>query len=167
MCCFGTGTNHVTTEAVVLSNRTLKCPLPRDAIKDLGPQIPFSISTNGIDYVGSAVPLTYMKEVAPSLRSLSPILGPAFGNTNLDIRGSGFQANLTCWFDSVGTPAKYLSDTHIQCLSSPVLIKESERAAKVSVSVSHERMVGPPDPESSLKPSGNKARQHNHQTPIN
>ena len=64
MCCFGTGTNHVTTEAVVLSNRTLKCPLPRDAIKDLGPQIPFSISTNGIDYVGSEVHLTYMKEVA-------------------------------------------------------------------------------------------------------
>ena len=137
MCCFGEGGKQAIAEAIVLSNTTIKCPFPREAMADYGQQIPLSVTSNGIDFARSTSLLTYKGGDAADIRSLSPELGPAFGNSKVDIYGAGFQANATCWFGSVATRAKFVSNDHIQCLSSPVFIKESERVALSNISVTH------------------------------
>ena len=145
-CRFETG-EHVDSEAIILSNTTLHCPLPWEAMAGFGSEmcVFLSITSNGVDFVQSPSCLTYKRGDDIAIRSLSPGFGPAFGSSAVDVYGTGFQehANLTCWFGKVGTQATFISANHVQCLSTPVYIKESERVAHSYVSVTHEASLPP------------------------
>ena len=99
-CCFGEGIDCISSEATVLSNMTMQCPIPWEAVSHLGPLIPLSITQNGVDYIQLSSPLTYIGHEAIMITSLSPNLGPSFGGTYVDVYGSGFKANTkySCWF---------------------------------------------------------------------
>ncbi|KAL7555309.1 hypothetical protein ACHAWF_019001 [Thalassiosira exigua] len=142
LCFFGERGQGATTKAIAVSNVTVKCPFPWDNVTSLGPQIPLSVSSNGIDFVRSTS-LTH-KAGGMVITSLSPSLVPAWGSM-VDIYGSGFKerSSLTCWFGSVATPATILSDDHIQCFSNAVLIRESERVAQASLTVTEGRSLAP------------------------
>ena len=128
MCCFGGGGKHIYSEAIVLSNTTIRCPLSWEVTTEALSQISLSVTSNGVDFVRSASSVTYKSSDEAVIRSLSPALGPAFGSSSVDVYGIGFQENMsaTCWFGNVGTRATYVSGSHVQCLSSPVFIKESK-----------------------------------------
>lgn len=150
-CCFGEGRN-VTRQAIVLSDASLECPIPWDAIDRLYPSISIAFTANGVDFVRSHSNVTY-NGMDIVLTSISPNYGPAFGGTEVDIYGVGFRANssITCWFGDVGTRATYVAHDHVKCITSSVLIKDSEVVYQARVAVSHgHSLLAPNYSDSSL-----------------
>ena len=98
ICCYGEGRNRSSTEAIYFSNTTLKCPLPVN-MEFLGRRIPFSLTSNNVDFTISPYPLAYQGEQIV-MTSLSPAAGPTCGHTLVDVYGFGFKENSTiaCWF---------------------------------------------------------------------
>jgi len=137
-CCFGGESDCILSEATVLTNTTLKCPLPSwDVIQEIGPLIPLAVSSNSVDFVQSPTPLTYEDDDMIVVTKLYPLIGPSFGGTVVDVYGLGFQedARYSCWFgNKVSSRAEYISDGHIQCTTPTSFVKESEQVV-VDVSV--------------------------------
>lgn len=130
--------------------------MPSDVFEAHGRHVSFSLTSDGVDFVGAPRTLVHHGEEAVSLKRVSPRLGPSFGNTRVDIYGSGFRENTTIWcywFANVSTSAVYLSDNHIQCSSSPMFVKESEKAVLMNISVSQEPRGSIIDPYRSEQPA--------------
>jgi len=130
--------NHSSwSTAVIISNKTAKCPLPMDKATVLtGEELSFSLTTNKVDFIKSPYPLRYSNDDM-YLTHINPKIGPSFGGTRTDVYGY-FKKNakMKCMFGDKTTRAIYLSNNHIQCISSPIFMEESGRVMIVNVSVS-------------------------------
>lgn len=124
------------TDASVLSNTTVNCPLPDEIIGHVGQYLSVSLSFNGVDFVEVKPPLVYQSEGGITVEGLSHHLGPA--SSKLELNGIGFHENATiyCFFGSVSTRAVFISDTRIQCSSIPLYVERGD-VAMVNVSISH------------------------------
>jgi hypothetical protein len=72
------------------------------------------VSLNGVDFVDTGSTFTYYE--APTLYSMSPLLGPETGGTKIEIAGSKFSnisdpTNFNCRFTDIerDIPPKYMA----------------------------------------------------------
>lgn len=130
--------NHsLWSTAVIISNKTAKCPLPMDKATELeGEELSLSLTTNKVDFFKSPYPLRYSNDDM-YLTHINPKIGPSFGGTRIDVYGYFKKdTKMKCMFGDKSTRAIYLSNNHIKCMSSPIFMEESGRVMIVNVSVS-------------------------------
>jgi hypothetical protein len=94
---------------------------------ELGVQIPFEVSMNGVDWSDSGFKFTYYE--TPTINSISPICGPEAGGTMIYLYGSNFTnmsnpSEFNCKFSPTGLnvppkkmPGIYLNSSTIMCAS--------------------------------------------------
>ena len=96
-------------------------------------EINLSLSSNLVDYVNSPFVLIYQQEI--SLLSLTPMLGPATGGTNITVYGSAFEPKHSyhCLFGDHAVMALFISSNSINCTSASSFLGISS-ITKVGVS---------------------------------
>ena len=111
-CKFG----DIVVPANFVTRVLVKCPAPKANIT--GP-VSLKVSTNGIDFIYSAVQYFYVKHVGAT--SLYPSSGPQSGGTRITFSGSNFRQtdSLSCKFDisEKVVPATWISDQSLFCIS--------------------------------------------------
>jgi len=130
-CSFGD--EKIISSGHFLSNSMISCVLPTMTAQTVESKS-IAVTTNFIDFFYS--PFTLIHERNFNILSISPLLGPSFGGTNITILGNGFldTAIYRCWFGETAVKAVFVSHKSLNCLASSYLFNSPMAMMEVRVS---------------------------------
>ncbi len=132
-CVFIGGHLNIKTQARFTTSRILECTVP-----PLEPGS-FSITVSTTSVNSSSDLFLY---VFPSihLSRVVPGLGPLTGGTKVTIFGQTFvnTTEISCWFGDIGTRARFLSSSKIECTSPP---SQSHEPQEVNLTISQNNVA--------------------------
>lgn len=112
---------NIQVRGVFVSASQVRCPIPAPA-DAAEMSLPIEISVNGIDFSNSGK--AFKQFMASTITKILPTNGPIRGGTLISISGDHFSSSVlyTCTFGSIHeAPAKFVSQTVIQCASPAVI----------------------------------------------
>jgi hypothetical protein len=90
-----------------------------------GPYLPIEVTFDGVHFSSNGVLFEYIS--AMQLTSISPLLGPSQGGTVITLTLGAVEStayalenyNIMCTFDGAIVPARFITDTTIECIAPP------------------------------------------------